>query len=127
MAATIAPSVGLAHRPAKEDLWLRASQSLSNKYLKEFDFEHKDCRAVIADALAATRHQQEQFSEGGLGYTRKDGKRVSFRSIFDKIVKWIEKFQDTMDFFVSLDVSGHATLPWAGVKMCLKVEDEMKF
>jgi hypothetical protein len=45
-----------------------------------------------------------------------------FRDICDKIIDWVTKFEDIGDALISLlDVSGHAALPWAGVKFVLEV------
>jgi len=54
-------------------------------------------------------------------YTRKDGTVVLLRDVFNKIVDSVTKFQNAADFLVSLDASGHAALPWAGVKFFLSV------
>ena len=49
------------------------------------------------------------------------GKKVVVRDLLDKITGWIQKFQDVADWIVSLDVSGHASMPWACVKFFLEV------
>lgn len=49
------------------------------------------------------------------------GKKVVVRDLLEKIMGWIQKFQDMADWIVSLDVSGHASMPWACVKFFVEV------
>jgi hypothetical protein len=49
------------------------------------------------------------------------GKKVVVRDVLDKITKWIKTYQNVADCIVSLDASGHASMPWACVKFFVGV------
>lgn len=49
------------------------------------------------------------------------GKKVVVKDLLEKIMGWILKCQDVADWIVSLDVSGHASMPWACVKFFVEV------
>ena len=45
---------------------------------------------------------------------------IVLRDVFAKIAIWVEKFVQVGDVAVSYD-PGHAALPWAGIRLLLKV------
>jgi hypothetical protein len=49
------------------------------------------------------------------------GKKVVVRDVLDQITHWIKKFEEVADWIVSLDVSGHASMPWSCVKFFIEV------
>ncbi len=73
------------------------------------------------DVLKTAKEKQKEAEDKNWTFKRSDGRVVVVREIFSKIVDWITKFQGAVDFLVSLDVSGHTALPWAGVKFLLSV------
>jgi hypothetical protein len=46
----------------------------------------------------------------------------ALRNIVSQIISPIKKFIEFVDDTVALDPSGHAALPWAGIKFILQVE-----
>ena len=75
----------------------------------------------MKEILASAEEKKEEVLGKAWKYTRKDGSVVYIRDVFNKIISSITKFQGAADFLVSLDTSGHAALPWAGVKFFLSV------
>jgi hypothetical protein len=104
-------------------LWSHAKQNLSEdeqKYIR--DFHGKDINhGIVNEVLASAKEKKKESEDKGWKFVRKDGKVIVVREIFAKIVDSITKFQDAVDFLVSMDASGHAALPWAGVKFFLSV------
>jgi hypothetical protein len=77
--------------------------------------------AIVKEVLKAAKAKQGEAEDRRWKIQRKDGRVIVIRDVFDKLVGAITKFQDAADFLVSLDASGHAALPWAGVKFFLSV------
>ena len=89
------------------------------KFIQGFDV--KDNHGIVNEVLASAKEKKKEAEDKNWKFTRKDGSVIVLRHVFDKIVDYITKFQDGVDFLVSLDASGHAALPWAGVKFLLSV------
>lgn len=51
---------------------------------------------------------------------RKNGEVIIVRDVFEKIVKYVQKFREIGDVAVQYDPA-HASLPWAGVRLLLQV------
>ena len=51
-------------------------------------------------------------------FPRQEGGR---EDVLDEITDWIKTYQDVADWIVGLDVSGHASMPWACVKFFVEV------
>jgi hypothetical protein len=104
------------------ELWSRAKDKLSKDdqgLIGAFDW--KDNHGIVNEILASAEEKQRESLNKQWKHTRKDGTTIAYREYFDKIVSSIKKFQDAADFLVSLDASGHAAMPWAGVKFFLSV------
>jgi hypothetical protein len=103
-------------------LWLQAKQKLSED---DRELIHvwgaKDNHGIVNEVLASARDKQKEADAKKWKFQRKDGTVVVVKDVFDKMVDAIAKFQDAADFLVSLDASGHAALPWTGVKFFLSV------
>jgi hypothetical protein len=48
------------------------------------------------------------------------------RDVFEKLVRWIDLFKQIGDIAVQYDPT-HASLPWAGVRLILQVQDYCPF
>jgi len=48
-------------------------------------------------------------------------KQIILRDVFDKIIRWVEKFRGVVDVAVQYD-TGSASLPWAGIRFLLQVD-----
>ena len=85
------------------------------------NFAEEGDHSIVNEILKLAKEKQKEKLDSSWKYTRKDGTVVILREVFNKIVSSITKFQDAADFLVSLDATGHAALPWAGVKFFLSV------
>jgi hypothetical protein len=94
---------------------------LGDKDRRGVDFAQKGDHSIVNEILTSAKEKQKEKLDSSWKYTRKDGTVVLLRDVFNKIVDSITKFQDAADFLVSLDATGHAALPWAGVKFFLSV------
>jgi hypothetical protein len=73
------------------------------------------------DGLRTTVEKaKEKCIEKRWKYTRKNGGVVILRDVFDKIIKWIDKFKQVGDTVVQYDPV-HIALPWAGIRFLLQV------
>jgi hypothetical protein len=105
-------------------LWYEAKQNLSKEeqdYIRDFQGDSGDNHGIVNDVLKTAKEKQKEAQDKNWTFKRSDGRVVVVRELFSKIVDWITKFQGAVDFLVSLDVSGHSALPWAGVKFLLGV------
>jgi hypothetical protein len=105
-------------------LWYEAKQNLSKEeqdYIRDFQGDSGDNHGIVNDVLKTAKKKQKEAQDKNWTFKRSDGRVVVVRELFSKIVDWITKFQGAVDFLVSLDVSGHSALPWAGVKFLLGV------
>ncbi|KAN0106705.1 hypothetical protein V8E51_009581 [Hyaloscypha variabilis] len=113
-------------------LWYEAKQNLSKEeqgYISNFQGSKDDNHGIVNDVLRTAKEKQKEAQDKNWTFKRSDGRVVVVRELFSKIVDWITKFQGAVDFLVSMDVSGHAALPWAGVKFLLSiaVKDSQKW
>lgn len=102
------------------DLWSEAADTLSDeqkKIIKSLDLSEGN---IANSVLAAAKEQQDKCKEKEWSFSFK-GKQVKVRQVLQNILEWTQKFQKVIDFAVSMDVSGHAALPWACVKFFLEV------
>jgi hypothetical protein len=106
--------------PLRRDLWLQAADTLGVKdkeLLKFMDSQN----ANVAESLLAVAETQKQLSIQNAWSFPFKGKKILVRDVISNILKWTKKFQNIIEFGVSMDVSGHAALPWACVKFVLEV------
>jgi hypothetical protein len=78
--------------------------------------------ANLAQAALEVTETQKSICKGKQWSFSFKGKQIFLRDILESIISWIEKFKEIVDSIVSMDVSGHAALPWACVKFCLEVD-----
>lgn len=111
------------------ELWSRAFQALSEKDRRAVNFDTQTVhKSIVEDILATAKAKQKDKLDSSLKIKLGD-RTIVIRKVFDNIVDSITKFQDAADFLVSLDASGHAALPWAGVKffISIAVKDSKNF
>ena len=111
----------------KDGLWDKAAEDLSveDKEIMELIRLHK--LAQLNDVLKAVDEKREVCKEKRWKYTKSNGKVIIIRDLFDKIATWVKKIQGIGDMVVQYDVSGHAALPWAGVKLLIGVRSVVPF
>jgi hypothetical protein len=105
---------------SSESLWELAADKLKPEDQQLIDFANPDKSAVLRDLLALTEQKKAFCIENRLSFTRKNGQVIVLRDLFDKITTWIEKFIEIGNIIVQYD-TGHAALPWAGVRFILQV------
>jgi len=115
-------SVSVSHilmRHFRPSLW-RISVG-SNKDLTQEDKQLLAPKVNIEDlktVLQSLEAKKTELEKNKLKFTFR-GKEID---VFGNIIKSVNKVKAIVDSAVSLDVSGHAALPWAGVKFFLQVE-----
>lgn len=112
--------------PRRRDLWREATNRLSDedrKILKTRDLEGTN----VAQAVLETTKMQKSICEGKQWSFTFKGKQVFVRDVLESIISWVERFKQVVDSIVSMDVSGHAALPWACLKFCLEVCKDWSF
>ena len=102
------------------DLWIKAAATLSDEDKKVLDIEDLKRGNVVQAVLKETRRQKQRCEDKQWSFSFK-GKQILVRDVLENIISWAEKFKQIVDFAVSMDVTGHAALPWACVKFCLEV------
>ena len=93
---------------------------MSDKYKLHFDFSRTDRLAILKDVLAAVEAKKQTCMKKRWKYTNRNGDDVILRDIFEKMVRWVNKFKQVGDLAMQYDPT-HASLPWAGIRLLLQV------
>jgi hypothetical protein len=104
-----------------DKLWEQAAEALSPTDRGNLSFEATGDLDIIKQVLNATITRRDDVLKKRWTFTKKDGKVIILRDLTDKIIGYVQKFQAAADFLVGLDASGHAALPWAGIKFFISV------
>jgi hypothetical protein len=110
-------------------LWEAAFDALSAEDKKDLKFARADMRFQPSEIVEVVNHKkQECVDKQWVLYTNKAGEKVLVRDVLANVVGWMEKFKEVGDMAVQFD-PGHATIPWAVVKMLLQaaVNDNQTF
>lgn len=78
-----------------------------------------DINAVVRDALQTAKEKQRVCREKRWTLTFR-GKEILLQDKADKVVEWLDHFKDIGDVAANADPV-HIGLPWAGVRVLLKV------
>jgi hypothetical protein len=109
------------------DLWEQAAKELDPEDRKRIELfvdpQRNGNVNLLKEVLKAAEEKKEQCIKKQWLFTTKSGKVIKMRDLCDKILGWTQKFEQVGDFLVSMDASGHAALPWAGVKFVLEVTE----
>lgn len=100
-------------------LWEAAFDELSSEDKQDLEFTRTDVRLQEIVEVVEQK-KQDCIKKQWILYTNKAGERVPVRDVLAKVVGWIERFKEMGDTAVQFD-PGHATIPWAVVKMLLQV------
>jgi hypothetical protein len=95
-------------------------QALSDEDKDLIDIESLQ-KGNLAQAVLDIAREQQKKCEGKQWRFSFKGHQIAVRDVLKRIISWTEKFRGVVDFAVSMDVSGHAALPWACIKFCLVV------
>jgi hypothetical protein len=100
--------------------WQAALKTLSDEDQKRFTDANSNHRWVLQEVLQKVETKKADCIKNMWKFKRKNGDEIILRDIFEKMVKWVDKFKDVGDAVVNYDPV-HAALPWAGVKLVLQV------
>jgi len=104
----------------KDSLWDRAAEKLSGGDKEEIKLIRLDKQTKPGDVLNAVDEKIQHCKDNQWKFER-NGKTIKIRELFDKVITWVKKFEKIGDTAAQYDVSGHAALPWAGVKLLIGV------
>ncbi|KAK3357803.1 ankyrin repeat and SOCS box protein 7 [Lasiosphaeria hispida] len=110
-------------------LWEAAFDALSAEDKKDLEFARADVRLQPSEIMQVVEQKkQDCVDKQWVLYTNKAGEKVPVRDVLAKVIDWIDKFKEVGDMAVQFD-PGHATIPWAVVKMLLQaaVNDNQTF
>jgi hypothetical protein len=110
----------------KDSLWDRAAEKLSGGDKEEVKLIRLDKQTEPGDVLKAVDEKIQHCKDNQWKFER-NGKTIKIRDLFGKIATWVEKFEKIGDIAAQYDVSGHAALPWAGVKLVIGVSSVAPF
>ncbi len=86
--------------------------------------EEQPTLAEIQTALAETAAAQKSLKKSRVSIPFR-GKKYPVFELVGFVTGWIKDCEGVIDKLVSLDVSGKAALPWAGIKFLLGVESTL--
>ena len=100
-------------------MWKEAFDKLSDHDKKSLPFtDDRGRRDYLERVLETTVESRDVCREKGLKF--KFGKETFVvRDLADKILSWVEKFKQIGDIAVQYG-SGHAALPWVGIRLLLQ-------
>jgi hypothetical protein len=126
--STQAPQPALALRSGSQpkstttesSLWELAAKELDKKDYDRIGPVDKNNVNVVNEVSKSVQKKKDDCITNQWSYTIK-GKKIKIRDLCDKIIHWATKFEEVGDFLISMDVTGHAALPWAAVKFVIEV------
>ena len=110
----------LSGRQLPIDLWTKAVQCLGRSDRLDLDLQRTDRGQVLQDLLHTVEERKQSAVERQWTHTRRNGDVIVIRDSLDQVVEWIKKFRAVGDSAMQYD-TGHAALPWAGVRFLLTV------
>ena len=94
-----------------QGLWHEAAVSIKWKCPNGLDIDTTDTMGLLnslhEEALQRTNKVQAKQHK----WRRRNGKDVTFRDIWGKVLEWVKKFQTIGDIAIQAD-AGYASLPW---------------
>ncbi|KAK0721905.1 ankyrin repeat-containing domain protein [Lasiosphaeria miniovina] len=111
---------GLLQHGTCPRLWEVAFDALSAEDKKDLEFARADGQLQPSEIVQVVEQKKQDCVKKQWDlYTNKAGEKVPVRDVLGKMVEWIDKFKQVGDMAVQFD-PGHATIPWAVVKMLLQ-------
>jgi len=77
-------------------------------------------RSILDSVLEVVNEKQRLCLEKRWKFKNRQGQTIIVRDLLDKIAHYLQKFVDVGDVAVQFDPI-HAVLPWAGIRLLLKV------
>jgi ankyrin repeat domain-containing protein 50 len=104
------------------DLWADALQKLSDEDKTVLQSSSASKLDGLEDLCAAAKRKRDECDNRRWKFEL-NGRQIILRDVAEKIIIWINKFQEIGDIAVNFDPV-HAALPWAGVRFLLQVRVE---
>ncbi|CAI0649050.1 unnamed protein product [Colletotrichum noveboracense] len=102
------------------NLWDIARKRLTKTEEAQLAKAAVDNNTLSQQLLELVQGKKQQCMERRWKFKLSNGEVVVIRDLFEKIVRWLQKFKEVGDIAVQYDPV-HAALPWAGVRMLLQV------
>lgn len=104
------------------NLWLEARKELKEDERRELDKYFKlQSSFSINEISTQIKNVKSDCEAARWGYVTKDGKKIIYRDIFDKIIAWAVAFKDIGTAAAAFDPTQHAQLVWGAVSVIISV------
>ena len=105
-----------------QNLWFQALDSLSEDERALVDFENSNYLDIL-ESTALLAYEKRKICVQKQWSIKVFGRKIILHDVFEKIMRWIQKFKEVGDVAVQYDPT-HAALPWAGVRFLLQVSSD---
>ncbi|KAF4879667.1 Myotrophin [Colletotrichum siamense] len=102
------------------NLWDIARKRLTHDEEAQLAKAVVDNNTLSQQLLELVYAKQQQCMDRRLKFKRSNGDVIVLKDVFEKVVKWLQKFKEVGDVATQYDPV-HAALPWAGVRMLLQI------
>ncbi|KAF4900058.1 Ankyrin-3 [Colletotrichum fructicola] len=102
------------------NLWDIARKRLANTEEAQLAKAAVDNNTLSQQLLELVQGKQQQCMDRRWKFRRSNGEVVVVRDVFEKVVRWLQRFKEVGDVATQYDPT-HAALPWAGVRMLLQI------
>ncbi|CAI0643720.1 unnamed protein product [Colletotrichum noveboracense] len=102
------------------NLWDIARKRLTNTEEAQLAKAAVDNNTLSQQLLELVQGKQQQCMDSRWKFKRSNGAVVVIRDVFEKVVRWLQRFKEVGDVATQYDPA-HAALPWAGVRMLLQI------
>ncbi|KAF0322087.1 ankyrin repeat protein [Colletotrichum asianum] len=102
------------------NLWDIARKRLTNTEEAQLAKAAVDNNTLSQQLLELVQRKQQQCMDRRLKFKRSNGEVVIIRDVFEKVVRWLQRFKEVGDVATQYDPT-HAALPWAAVRMLLQI------
>ncbi|KAK2775329.1 ankyrin repeat protein [Colletotrichum kahawae] len=102
------------------NLWDIARKQLTTAEEAQLAKAVVDNNNLTEQLLELVQEKKQQCMDRRWKFKRSNGDVIVIRDVFEKVVRWIQKFIAVRDVAIQYDPV-HAALPWAGVRMLLQV------
>jgi hypothetical protein len=106
-------------RSATVDLWALARQNLTEQDLKGFDqlFPVPSATKDYSFLMKQLSEMINKYQSSQWRHERKDGSKIVFRNVMDKVLVWADTLKDIGNSLTGLDPTGHAAQVWGGLQL----------
>lgn len=102
------------------NLWDIARKRLTNTEEAQLTKAAVDNNPLSQQLLELVQGKQQKCMDRKWKFRRSNGEVVVIRDVFEKVVRWLQRFKEVGDVATQYDPA-HAAIPWAGVRMLLQI------